>query len=142
MNEWPAAIWAGISAMTAALVLSFIVVLGALARNGAGIMQEDDNAVAIVKEYRQYNQFNGTTVYAQDVITAIGESRGMPAIWVDSSPGPDVSFNLKWTQDDTPADSFTTLYLTKLFEGVTSTYQAHLEYDLNGALIRIEFRRD
>ncbi|OBY77776.1 hypothetical protein BBG47_20005 [Paenibacillus sp. KS1] len=141
MNEWPAAIWASISAMTAALVLGFIVVLGALARNGAGIMQEDDNAVAIVKEYRQYSQFNGTMVYSQDIITAIGESRGMPAIWVDTSPGSDVNFALKWTQD-TPADKFTTLYLTELFEGVTATYQAHLEYDLNRALIRIEFRRN
>ncbi|MEQ7052189.1 hypothetical protein ABN764_16160 [Paenibacillaceae sp. P-4] len=141
MNEWPAAIWASISAMTAALVLSFIVVLGGLARYSAGIMQEDDNAVALVKEYRQYRQFNGTTVYSQDIITAIGESRGMPAIWVDTSPGPDVNFDLKWTED-TKREHFATLYLTKLFEGVTATYQAHLEYDLNGALIRIEFRRD
>ena len=142
MNEWPAAVWASVSAMTAALVLSFIVVLGSLARQSASIQQEDDNAVAILKEYRQFNQFDGTTnLYPQDVISAISETRGMPEIWVDTTAGSGVNFNWKWTPTTLP-EQFTTTYLTDptLFN-VAARYNSTLIKDLNGAITRIEFRR-
>ncbi|MDQ0885050.1 hypothetical protein QFZ81_000138 [Paenibacillus sp. V4I9] len=142
MNEWPAAVWASISAMTAALVLSFVVVLGSLARESASIQQEDDNAVAIVKEHRRYSQFDGTTnLYPQDVISAIAESRGMPEIWVDTTAGTNVNFNWKWVST-TPASQFSTTYLTdpNLFP-ITARYDSTLVKDLNGAITHIEFRR-
>ncbi len=147
MNEWPAAVWASISAMTAALVLSFVVVLGSLARESASIQQEDDNAVAIVKEHRHYSQFDGiTNLYPQDVISAIAESRGMPEIWVDTTAGANVDFNWKWVST-TPASQFTTTYLTGLTDDypllfpITARYDSTLVKDLNGAITHIEFRR-
>lgn len=139
MNEWPTVIWASISAMTAALVLGFIVVLGSMGRQGAEILQENDNAVAIVKEYRQYSYYNGTTVFPQDVITAIAESQGMPEIWVDTRSGLEEEFNWKWTRS-TDALQFSTAYLTSIFP-TNVLYDSTLEKDLNGAIVRIEFRR-
>ena len=62
--------------------------IGVFGKRKCNIQQEDDNAVAIVKEYRHYSQFDGTTdLYLQDVISAIAESRGMPEIWVDTTAG-------------------------------------------------------
>ncbi|QGQ98790.1 hypothetical protein EHS13_29900 [Paenibacillus psychroresistens] len=142
MNEWPAAIWAGISAMTAALVLSFIVVLGHLASDSARIQQDDDNAVAIVKELRKYSQFNETTgLHAQDVISAIAEARGTPEIWVDTDIGVSTTFNTNWKWvSSTPPAKFGTAYLTSIFP-ITAIYDGHLTKDANGAITQIEFRR-
>ncbi|MCD1257375.1 hypothetical protein B5M42_000810 [Paenibacillus athensensis] len=143
MNEWPAALWASISAMAAALVLALIAVLGSFARQGAAIQQTDDNAIAIVKEYRKYEQFDGTkNLYAQDVISAIAESRGNPEIWVDKQPGVTDDFSIKFTKS-TSAANFSTKALTadeNKFP-VTARYDSKLIKDANGAIIRIEFRR-
>ncbi|RED52804.1 hypothetical protein [Cohnella lupini] len=146
MNEWPAAVWASISAMTAAMVLSFIIVLGSFARQGAAIQQEDDSAVAIVKEYRQYNQYDNTTnLYPQDVISAIAESRGTPEIWVERAAGTE-TFR-KWTAA-TPPEEFGTAYLMEPVLATSSEifytsakFRATLEKDLNGSIINIQFRR-
>lgn len=149
MNEWPAAIWAAISAMTAALVLSFIVVLGHLASDSARVQQEDDNAVAIIKEYRKYNQFDvdtttGIGLFPQDVVSAIAESRGVPEIWVDTLPGAGVSFGMKWNAA-TPAANFSTIYLNSLIDPsslpTTTRFDSKVVKDLNGAITSIEFRR-
>jgi len=148
MNEWPAALWASISAMTAALVLTLIAVLGSFARQGAAIQQMDDNAIAIVKEYRKYAQFNGTTnLYPQDVISAIAESRGNPEIWIDILPGNDVNFAKIYTVY-TPAADFSVNALTQAKAGeveifpTEARFSASLDTDANGAIIHIEFRRE
>ncbi|WP_138755933.1 hypothetical protein [Paenibacillus sinopodophylli] len=140
MNEWPAAIWASISAMTAALVLSLIFVLGSFARQAVEIQQVDENAVAIVKEYRRYSPYDGTTnLVPADVITAIAETRGQPEIWVDTLAGAAVEFNWKWT-NNSPKELFKTDYLTDIFKDI-GRYDAHIAKDLNGVVERIEFRR-
>lgn len=148
MNEWPAAIWASISAMTAALVLSFIVVLGSFARESAAIQHQEDNAIAIIKEYRQYSHYardeNVYDLYPQDVISAIAESRGNPEIWVDTLAGTGENFK-KWTTA-TIAEEFGTTYLLGLNEPTDiftplARFNSKLEPDANGSIYRIEFRR-
>lgn len=139
MNEWPAAIWASISAMTAALVLTFIMVLGSLGSQSARVIQEQDDAVAILQEYREFSRFDGTIVYPQDIITVIVETGGHPEIWVDTQAGAGESFNWKWTKS-THHDYFTVDYLTGLFP-TSGDYESKIVKDRNGAIIRIEFRR-
>lgn len=139
MNEWPAAIWASISAMTAALVLTFIMVLGSLGNQSARIIQEQDDAVAILQEYRKYSRFDNTTVYSQDVITVILESNGNPEIWVDTAAGPGESFDWIWTST-THHSYYSTNYLTSIFPP-SGIYEAELQKDLNGAIVTILFRR-
>src|SRR5687768_8816993 len=100
MNEWPAAVWASVSAMTAALVLSLIFILGSFARQAVEIQQVDDNAIAIVQEYRKFSPYDGTKdLLPVDVITAIGEMRGQPELWVDTAEGVAESFDWKWTTE-------------------------------------------
>ncbi|QMV40504.1 hypothetical protein [Cohnella cholangitidis] len=143
MNEWSTTIWASISAMTAALVLTLIITLGSLARESANIQQESDAAVENIKEYRKYNQFDGTiNLFPTDVITAITESDGMPKVTVYGR-GP-VSPR-EWSKA-TPASQFRTSELVKdnvaggLFDP-TDRYTSELVPDANGAIVQIIFRR-
>lgn len=147
MNEWSTMIWASISAMTAALVLSFIVVLGSLAREAASLQHAEDNAIAIMQEYRKYHQYDGKRgadgLYMQDVVNAIAESRGMPEIWVDIEPGDAYSFTSAWQWTATSELArFTTQSLTTAFQPLLlARFDSELVRDANGAIIRIEFRR-
>jgi len=143
MNEWSTTIWASISAMMAALVLTLIITLGSLARESANIQQESDNAVENIKEYRKYNQFEGATnLFPSDVITAIAESDGMPAVMVFGR-GP-VSPR-EWNKD-TPASQFRTSALVvdnaeeQLFDP-RDRFTSELIRDANGAIVQIIFRR-
>jgi hypothetical protein len=140
MNEWTAAVWAAVSAMIAALVLSMIVVLGSLARESVRIQQTDDAAVAIVKEIRRFGTYNDTkNLYPQDVMTAISEFKGMPVIYVDTLEGDDDDFSLVW-DDKTPPEDYKTKHLTSIFP-TDARYDSSLILDANGAVVRIEFRR-
>jgi len=140
MNEWPAAVWASISAMTAALVLSLVFVLGSFAREAVKIQQTEEDAIAIIKEYREYSRYDSTKgLYPSDVITAISESRGFPEIWVDVEQGQGVNFLWKWTRNTAP-EEFTTAKLVDRFP-LVALYDATLIRDLNGVVSRIEFRR-
>ncbi|GKU77572.1 hypothetical protein [Paenibacillus sp. L3-i20] len=159
MNEWPAAIWASVSAMIAALVLSLIFLLGSFAREAVQIQQHDDNAIAIVKEYREYSHYDGTTnLLAIDVMSAITESSGFPVIAVDVQPGTyNVQFR-EWTTDTKKyyKDYFKTKHLYEFFDDLVVKkegeeeeeqgiykfrYDASLVRDANGVVSRIEFRR-
>jgi len=155
MNEWPAAIWASMSAMTAALVLTLIFTLGSFAREAVNIQQVDENAIAIVKEYREYSPYDGTTgLLIPDVITAIGQTRGQPKIWVDINPTDADNFSLVWT-NETGNEFFQTSILLYIFseddeykvnykygfDVSKDRFDATLVKDLNGAVERIEFRR-
>lgn len=144
MNEWTATIWASISAMMAALVLTLIVVLGSMARESAQIQHEEDNAIAIVKEQRQYLLYNEeTALLPQDVISAIAESRGFPEIRVDIDPSLGDDFALVWNTS-TPLTEFATSRITDhYFDSVPNSarYYGKLVKDANGVVVAIEFGR-
>lgn len=145
MNEWPSAIWASISAMTAALILTMVYQLGGLARESANIQHEQDLAIAIVQEYREYAHLdNATGLYPQDVITTIGLSGGTPEVSVETR-GCSSEPIWTWSKNTVP-DEFSTTKLTERFSApcvpVTARYHAIIHKDLNGAVTRIEFRRE
>lgn len=140
MTEWREAIWLSFSAMIAALVLSFVALLGAFARQAAALQAEEDNAIAIMKEYRKYAQYENTQLYPQDVISAIARTRGEPEVYVDTDEGPGVSFTWQWTESTNPSE-FSPTYLSGIFP-LTGKYQSTIVKDLNGSIIRLEFRRN
>ncbi|MFD0588515.1 hypothetical protein ACFQZE_10920 [Paenibacillus sp. GCM10027627] len=146
MNEWPAAVWASVSAMMAALVLSTIFLLGSFAREAVQIQQVDDNAIAIVKDYRQYSHYDGTyNLVSADVINAISQFNGFPEIWVDIYLGTGEDFYV-WKDlggsDDTPKELFSTAFLSEFFKDYAlARYSAHLERDGNGVVSKIIFYR-
>jgi len=144
LNEWSATIWASISAMMAALVLTLIVVLGSMARESAQLQHEEDNAIAIVKEQRKYIQYNDqTALLAQDVVSAIAESRGFPEIRVDIDPSEADNFAWVWNTGS-PLNQFSTSYINDhYFAAVPNSarFYGSTVPDANGAIVAIEFRR-
>ncbi|MFB9277204.1 hypothetical protein [Cohnella cellulosilytica] len=159
MNEWSATVWASISAMMAALVLTLIVVLGSMARESAEFQHEEDQAVAIAQEHRKYIQYNeDARLMAQDVISAIAESKGFPETRVFSSlPSDDGSnYDWRWYSPGNPwprplpapaaGRDFTDLSVTdvtRTFESIpdSARFSAELKKDENGAIVGIWFRR-
>lgn len=140
MTEWTQGIWISISLLVTAVVLSFGGMLATISKQQASAQQEEENSIAIVQEYRKYNQYDNTEIYPQDVISAIADSRGKPQMWVDSDDGASVNYNWKWTPNTDPTQ-FSPSYLSELLP-VGGTYVANLIKDANGAIVRIEFRRD
>jgi hypothetical protein len=133
-------IWLSVSATLAAMVIGFATILGSFSHQQAVMQNEEDNAIAIVKEYRKYNQYDNQVLYPQDVISAIADSRGVPEVWVDTVDGPAVNFSWMWTAA-TPAAQFSTTYLSSVFP-IGGAYTSSIVKDLNGSIIRLEFRRN
>jgi hypothetical protein len=145
--------------MMAALVLTLIVVLGSMARESALIQHEEDTAVAIVQEQRKYIQFNeDARLMAQDVVSAIAESKGFPETRVFlTAPGQGGSnYTWRWYSVSNPwprpmpspaaGRDFTDLSVTgvtQIFDSIPNTdrFSAELKKDENGAVVGIWFRR-
>ncbi|XID94285.1 hypothetical protein ACF3MZ_07110 [Paenibacillaceae bacterium WGS1546] len=159
MNEWSATVWASISAMMAALVLTLIVVLGSMARESANVQHQEDLAVALVQEQRKYVHYNeDARLMAQDIISAIAESRGFPETRVFlTTPSEDGSnYAWRWYSPSNPWPSplpepaagrdFTDLSVTgvtRTFEAISNAdrFSAEIRRDANGAVVGIWFRR-
>ncbi|WP_105614120.1 hypothetical protein [Vallitalea okinawensis] len=140
MNEWTEAIWLGVSALITAMVLSFATMLGASVRHVSRIQQEEINAIEIVKEHRKYNKYDGTSVYPQDIVSLVLETRGNPAVWVDDEDNTNVNYIYMW--DTTlPKENWQASYFTSLLP-LTGSYESSLVKDANGAVLRFEFRRE
>ncbi len=144
MNEWSSAIWASLSAMTAALVLTLIFTLGTLTRESAHIQQEQDNAIAILKEYRKYSPYDGAeNLLPQDVVAAIAESRGLPEIEVDTLLKDGTSYSWEWTEAS-KKEEFSISDLLAKFAVIPASvrYSSDLNKNLNGAITSIKFEGD
>ncbi|WP_027088412.1 hypothetical protein [Cohnella panacarvi] len=152
MNEWSATIWASLSAMAAAIVISFVVLLGSMARESANVMHEQDTAIEILKEHRKYSPYDGTSdLFAQDLISAIAESGGYPVIQVYTGlSSPDQL--LTWERRTSPlpsgaADPFSVEELTGKFNDKfgnlldSARFRSEIIRDANGAVSIIRFRR-
>lgn len=68
------------------LIVGFISVL-MLGNQASEVISNQNDLVAELAEYREYNQYDGTVVYPQDVISAIYRYRGEPFVTVASSKG-------------------------------------------------------
>lgn len=87
-----------------------------------------------MRMYAEYNQFNSTHCYQQDVISAIYEYRGRPEITVTKKDGA----TLKWT-----ATSNATAYKTEAISKAIPMdvlYDADISYAENGEVSAITFK--
>lgn len=139
MNEWPAAVWASVSAMTAALVLTLIFTLGNLAKESASIQQADDTTIAIVKEHRKYDWLRDKRdIHAQEVMSVIGESAGMPTIRVHTKIGStpvDLTWDRNTNKNYYKVSTLTTLLMPE------EIFESNVIEDANGVVTLIEFWR-
>lgn len=141
-EEWSKTIWIGIELSIAALVLMVAVVLSSFAGEMGRVQQREIDAIEVTREYRQYNRYDGTQVYPQDIISAIFETRGAPEVWVDTAAGTAVNFSLKWTRSIPVGDAMWNLSNVSVLLPETGTYQSSIHRNENGEIDRLEFRRD
>lgn len=122
----------GISLLYNAIVL---IAIGGLftitAVFSAAVNQQEANG-AKMRAYAEYNQFNGTHCYQQDVISTIYEYRGNPAVEVTFGGS-----TYTWS-----TSSSATVYKTKeIADKITENviYDADVELDTNGQVKKIKF---
>ncbi|MDX8360766.1 hypothetical protein [Cytobacillus sp. IB215316] len=151
MNEWAQYIWIATSLLAASIIIGLVSLLVTFGREYAAVQQEEQNSIAIMKEYRKYNQYDGTTVYSQDVVTLIAESRGIPIIELFKKGRPlGRDINGKYIPDflwdsSSSKESFSPTYLSTLLAsefGESGTFTSKIIKGKNGEILIIDIERD
>jgi hypothetical protein len=141
-DEWVQTIWASIDLGVAAIILSLATLLGSFAILIGNVQQQEIDAIEVAQEYRQFNKYDNTTVYPQDVISVIFETHGYPEVWVDTDESVIENYSLKWVKS-IPADNvyWDLTHVTSILP-VTGVYQSIIHRNANGEIDRLEFRRN
>lgn len=87
-----------------------------------------------MRMYAEYNQFDGTHCYQQDIISVVYEYRGRPEISVTKSDGS----TLKWTAVS-KATEYKTEAISKAIP-MNVIYDADITYSKNGDVSAITFK--
>lgn len=113
-------------------IVGFVAVLG-LSINASEVITNQNDLAAELAEYREYNQFDGTIVYPQDVVSAIYRYRGDPYITVSSSKG-----NYTWSVKSKPCE-WNTAKITELIDQ-EKMYDATVIRGVAGDIVGYEFK--
>jgi len=163
MSEWKEGIWLGISALLTAMLITFAVVLGGVAKEVSSMQQNELNATAQMKEYRKWAQYDNTIVSSAEVISCIMANKSkIPSVIVNKlisyNNTTDVfDFDLNasfiknydwdisneyylWDGTMSSYDDYTYDVLNAYIPP-QATYRAHIEKNLNGEVIYIWFKR-
>ena len=108
-------------------------------RVGRREITNQDN-IAVMTEYRQWNQWDQRLVYAPDVISAILQYRGDPDVAINDPGATDSEYGdevKRYTKDNTRDSDINRIYLE--FEDSTKQYISLIEKDVNGAVKCIHF---
>lgn len=138
-EEISTAINLAVDLIISALIIGAWSALMYMANELGRTQQAELDAINVVQEYRKWNQYDNSNVYPQDVINLIFETRGYPEVWVDTDTTAGVNFSWKWTPSSSPCP-YTAVELSTLLP-VSGIYLSSIVYDLNGAILRVEFRR-
>ncbi len=114
------------------LLVGFLSVLNMGNTISEAVTQQND-LVNDLSEYREWNQYDNTTVYPEDVLSAIYRYRGEPIITVQSSRG-----NYTWSRTSAPC-AWNTAAITALIDQ-TRMYQAEVVRGTNGDITGYQFR--
>jgi len=128
-----------LSIIIAGIILNIWAISGSVSREYSRYQQSELDAIAVVKEYREWNVYDNTQVYAQDIATAILKYRGKPEVFVDTDLTVAVVWGLKWDMATAPTQYTATIISGQL--PVNAIYISTIVKDANGSVIRLEFRR-
>ena len=98
-----------------------------------------------MKVCAEYNQYDGTHCYSQDVVSAVFAYRGYPEITLDLTPVGRGTYT--WTRKSKPCE-YTTTDVASLVpvertvggSKVGVVYDTDIAYDVNGAVSKITFK--
>lgn len=131
MSEWKTLVMLTVELVTCALVLYNSAFLNNISITSNEIQQREANTMAVLAEYREYNKFDNTLLWSQDVISTILQYRGLPVVSVKYTNN-----STAWYTLGTPNSDYTNAVLTGRF-GVSSKFHASLKKDLNGTIEEI-----
>lgn len=72
----------GIDAMISALIVSFMVIMMSQQMTMASIVTENRANAVKMAEYREFNAYDNTEVYAADIVSLLMKSKGWPEVSV------------------------------------------------------------
>ncbi|WP_294156215.1 hypothetical protein [uncultured Clostridium sp.] len=127
MAEWKTLIIYSVELTICGLILFYVAILSGVGRKASEIQQKGADAVEVLAEYREYNVYDNTILWSQDVISAILKYRGLPEVNVTYKNG---GRTVQYTMN-TSADNYTNEYLNKQFE-VSSKFLSTLKRDEKG----------
>lgn len=129
MTEWRTLIVYSVELIMCGLVLFYTAFLNNVGRTANEIQQKESDAIEILAEYREFNKYDNTIIWSQDVISTILQYRGLPEIHVKyKGSGTYVKYTL-----DTDSSCYTNAYLTNKF-GVSSKFKSTIHKDENGSI--------
>lgn len=117
--------------ISSSIIVSIVVVLTMSSGLNEKIT-EQQAMTAQMEDYREHNQFDGTVVYPQDIVSAIYRYRGSPAVYVSSDKG-----HYEWTEGSAPCP-WNTAAISNLIDQ-TKMYDASLVYGGNGEVVAYQF---
>lgn len=133
--EGPIADWltTGIDTLiVSVLMVGFIAILN-MGYKASEVITSQNDLTSELAEYREYNQFDGTVVYPQDVISAIYRYRGVPYVTVVSAGG-----NYTWSETSAPCP-WNTVAISALIDQ-TVMYDAAVVRGVAGDIVGYEFK--
>lgn len=142
MQEWAESVWVALSLIVMSVVIFFSVNLVEQKRNIMQTISEQQVTTDKIKEFRLYSAYDDQTVYCQDVVSLILETRGTPYVMVVMP-----TENLYWQSSEAIAntknipiqnatDYSSTAILDKL--DINKVYKSQLIRSDNGEVIGVK----
>jgi hypothetical protein len=117
--------------LTVGMIVGIILIMATSQQLNAAVSEQQALSEEL-KIYREHNQYDNTHVYPQDIISAIYQSRGIPAVYVKSGKG-----EHRWTASYAPCE-YSTAAITACIDQ-TVVYDASLVYSASGEVLAYEF---
>lgn len=133
MTEWRTLIVYSVELIMCGLVLFYTAFLNGIGRTANEIQMKEADAVALLAEYREFNKYDNTILWSQDVISTILQYRGLPEVHVKyKTSGTYFKYQLG-TVDSDGKSIYTNAKLTPKFN-VSSKFKSTIHKDENGSV--------
>lgn len=150
MYDWKKVAAIAVELMVTAIIIVYANNLNSIRKEFANNQQNEVNAIEISKEYRVYNRYDNTIIYAQDMVSALLEFRGEPhcrVITIDDKTH-DYYTTAKYPgkKDISPKTAYNTETLQSLYitannnEEASRRYKCSLTKNDNGEIAMITFK--
>lgn len=129
MTEWRVLIVYSVELTMCGLVLFYTAFLNNVGKTANEIQQKEADSIEVLAEYREFNKYDNTIIWSQDVISTILQYRGLPEVHVKYKGS---ATYVKYTLG-TPSNQYTNAYLTDKFS-VSAKFKSTVHKDENGSI--------
>lgn len=148
MSEWKTLAFAALE-LFASVPVIMLIVMGINVQSGiSSNMAQQQDMLLVAQEYRTYNRYDETVIYAQDMVSALLEFRGQPTCIVKTSDGGTYTYYPTFGVDGAPTSpisDYSTEELQSRFitardnAAASETYKCSLVKDENGDVSEVRF---